>query len=174
MRVMPQISVGGVSKGALLRRLVAAQVQLNPLAEQLFNHERFATTPRAVTVSVVVTHVEELGFAAGATFAQLVHAAERRGLVACPLELGPHLRLLWTDQPEVPSSVKTSQGGAPPGSVTVASAAPPDHEDAPWGFYLRQLDGASWLRGYRCWSGHLWAPRDEIAFVRGDLEVEVV
>jgi hypothetical protein len=47
-----------------------------------------------------------------------------------------------------------------------ASVPPPDTLDQPWGFYLRRVDGVPWLRGYRCWSGHVWAPEDVLVFTQ--------
>ena len=166
MNPLASVLVGGVDRTALRERLRQARVRLNPLAEQLFVDARFVTAATPSTVHVVAVSVCDLGFLRGATFEQLVCAAAQRGLSVCPLELGPHLRLKWLDQPEVEAPADVPTGTAPPGAVTVASVAPADHADVPWGFYLRRIGGEPWLRGYRSWSGHVWPPQDVLAFAR--------
>ena len=78
------------------------------------------------------------------------------------------LRLKWRDQPAAPTVESAGRHRAPAGACTVTSLPPPDEPDLPWGFYLRRIDGAAWLRGYRCWSGHVWAPEDWLVFQRID------
>ena len=106
--------------------------------------------------------VAELGFDEGATYDQLVESALASGLVECPLELGPSLRLAFVDQPEAPAAVTKHR--APTGSVTVASRALDDADETPKGFYLRCSDGVLWLRGYWSWPGHVWSPGDVLVF----------
>jgi hypothetical protein len=106
----------------------------------------------------------ELGFPDGATYQELVAAAERRGLSLCPLELGPHLRLQFPEQPEGFIGQPPSQNRAPPGSITVASVPLANDEETPHGFYLRRIEGALWLRGYRSWPGHIWNSHDVLVF----------
>jgi len=108
--------------------------------------------------------VAELGFPDGATFAKIVERATRNGLLLCPLELGPHLRLQFTDQPEGSLGQPVSQNCAPPGSLTVASAPLAQDDETPKGFYLRRIEGVLWLRGYRSWPGHIWSPQDMFVF----------
>ena len=88
------------------------------------------------------------------------------GLSLCPLELAPHLRLQYLDQPEGYSGHPPSQHRAPPGSITVASAQLSEDDDLPKGFYLRRIEGVLWLRGYRCGAEHIWSPEDHFVFCR--------
>lgn len=167
MSVPASVTIGGTSRTVLRELLADAGVRLNALAEQLFADGRFRTAREASLVRVVAVDVSTLGFPAGATFGQLAGAARRRGLSLCPLELGPHLRLQYQAQP-VSCDDKAIAGTAPPGSITVASAPPPDDEPVPWGFYLRRIGADNWLRGYRSGSAHVWAPDDVLVFVRAD------
>jgi len=160
------VRIGGVSKVDLRERLAQAAVKLNPLAESLFADERFKPSGQAAIVAVDASNVASLGFPAGATFEQLTNAAHGMGLSLCPLELGPHLRLQYREQAESPEDAAMTTGKAPPGSITVASAPPLDEEAVPWGFYLRRIGADQWLRGYRSWAGHVWAPEDVLVFVR--------
>ena len=109
----------------------------------------------------------ELGFGGGATYEQLTARALESGLVECPLELGPHLRVQFLDQPEGVAGSSSTPHRAPPGSITVASRPLDASDETPKGFYLRCVQGVSWLRGYRSWPGHLWSPEDVLVFARG-------
>lgn len=81
----------------------------------------------------------------------------------CPNITGPYLRLAMAGQKSSPDSVM-SNGSAPSGSITVASASFDDDDVLPKGFYLRAVNGALWLRGYRATEGHIWSPDDCFAF----------
>lgn len=159
------VIIGRADKKELRALLAQSAVRLNQLAEDLFADERFQTTAEAETVKVRVISAADLGFPEGATFQELVCAAQAQGLQLCPLELGPHLRLQFAHQLESPEEGRQSVGKAPPGSITVASEAPKDEDLIPWGFYLRRVGGELWLRGYRSWTGHKWAPEDRFVFV---------
>lgn len=157
-----RIHVGGVPRDALRQALRDAGVQLNEAGEALFADARFTTLAERHPVEIVEVTVAELGFPDGATYDALVERAAERGLVECPLELGPHLRLQRMDQPEGVGAPTPSS--APPGSLTIASRALDASEETPRGFYLRRVDGTAWLRGYRSWPGHSWSPADVLVF----------
>lgn len=70
-------------------------------------------------------------------------------LELCPPATGPYLRLAVTSQSQAPDSV-LSAGRAPSGALHVLSAPLSEDHEYPKGFYLRVVDGVSWLRGYRC------------------------
>lgn len=160
------LRVGGVSKEKLLSRLRAADILLNEAALALFADARFRTSPSRSTVEIVELSVASLGLAQGATFATLVERAAGNGLHLCPVELGPHFRLQFTEQPEGAVGQPPTRNCAPPGSVTVASEPLGEDDVTPKGFYLRRIEGKLWLRGYRSWPGHHWSPQDVVAFLR--------
>jgi hypothetical protein len=160
------VRLGGVSREELLSRLQAADILLNEAALTLFADTRFLTSAESSMVDTVELSVASLGFPEGATFAKLVERAAANGLQLCPLELGPHLRLQFTDQPEGAVGQPVTQNCAPPGSVTVASEPLAADDETPKGFYLRRIGGKLCLRGYRSWPGHHWSPQDVIAFLR--------
>ena len=153
-------------KAELLSRLQRANVRLNEAAHALFDEAGFTISPATSLVVAVHVSVAALGFPNGATFAALVERAAINGLAVCPLELGPYLRLQFTDQPEGSLGHPASQNCAPPGSLTLASAPLADDDETPKGFYLRRIEGTLWLRGYRSWPGHHWNPRDMFVFIR--------
>lgn len=159
------VYVGGVSKIDLLSQLHNEGVQLNPLAIQLFSHDGFQTSAKQRPLAIVRISVAELGLSQGGIFDEICSRALARGYSLCPLELAPQLRLAFTDQHEGFLGQPPSQNCAPPGSVTIASQPISEDEDVPKGFYLRVIEGVPWLRGYRSWPGHLWAPTDVLAFI---------
>lgn len=137
-------------------------IQLNAHAETLLAGDSFTDSVARVIV-VTERTVAELGLVDGAPLSRIFVAAEQQGLSPCPVETGPYLRLMLREQSESSDSVM-SAGRAPEGSLTVASA-PVDADDGyPKGFYLRVVDGQSWLRGYCCDDEHQWAPDDRFVF----------
>lgn len=158
------LRIGGTSKPQLLAQLRAAGVHLNAAAEALFADERFTTAPASSLVEVVTLSVASLTDGNGATFATIIERAAAGGLSPCPLELAPHFRLQYLDQPEGALGRAPSQHRAPPGSITVASDPLDEDDETPKGFYLRRIEGVPWLRGYRSWPGHVWSPDDVFAF----------
>ena len=160
------VRVGGMIKRELLAELQRNDIQLNEYARTLFAHSEFATSPTTASIATVELAVANLGYAQGATIGQLHVRAAELGLMLCPLELGPHLRLQFLDQPEGHLGYPASKHRAPHGSITVASRQLADDHETPKGFYLRRIEGVLWLRGYRSASDELWSPEDRLVFCR--------
>jgi hypothetical protein len=160
------VRVGGMDKRELLQALCDHKVQLNQAAEVLFEDRRFTLLSQSKGIEIAFLSVVDLGFREGATYEQLTARALESGLVECPLELGPHLRVQFLSQPEGSVGYATTQHRAPPGSITVASSPLDDCDQTPKGFYLRRIDGVLWLRGYWSWPGHIWSPEDVLVFSR--------
>jgi hypothetical protein len=160
------VQLGGRSKAALLEELQCNIIAMNEAAEQLFADERFTTAAEPYPVVTVALMVDALGFPEGATSAELIARAAARGLGLCPLELGPHLRLQYRDQPEGDWGQPARQHQAPSGSLTVFSAPLSDDDGFPKGLYLRKIKGLLWLRGYRAGAAHVWSPDDHVLFLQ--------
>jgi len=160
------VLVGGKSKEQLRQELDLHGIRMNQAAEDLFANPAFKTSEQCRPLECVEASLAELGFASGATFAALSRRITELGLLLCPLETGPHLRLRYRDQPEGFAGNPPTKHRAPPGSLTIASAPLDELDATPKGFYLRKIDGELWLRGY--WSGpdHIWAPDDRLVFHR--------
>ena len=156
------VTVGGLSRSQLASALNERGILLNAHAETLLEHDVFDSST-AQTVTVTERTVAELGFTDGATLSQILGASQHQNLVLCPAETGPYLRLALTEQPASADSVMSS-GRAPAGSLTMATAALSDDDEYPKGFYLRVVDDAAWLRGYRCDDEHVWSPDDRFLF----------
>lgn len=162
--------MGGLSRSDLLAALKRSDIQLNQYATTLLDHPSFDDAT-AETVEIVDRTPADLGLPNGAVLSQIFAAAHDRGLFLCPAATGPYLRLLLTQQDSAPDSVM-SNGRAPSGSITVASAPLDADDEYPKGFYLRVVDGVRWLRGYICDDLHLWSPNDRLAFRIADLDVQ--
>jgi hypothetical protein len=149
-----------------MQRFAAGGIQVNPIGIELFNDPRFTVRPVREWMPIACLTVADLGLPHGGTYREVVRAAAALRLIECPLEAGPHLRLAFRGQPEGFVGRPSSRNTAPPGAITVASAALDDEDSTPKGFYLRVIDGVPWLRGYRSWDGHLWNPHDAFVFSR--------
>ncbi|MBX3374915.1 MAG: hypothetical protein KF817_13875 [Phycisphaeraceae bacterium] len=154
------ISIGGLPKVTLLERLRNAGVEINAIGLELFEDDRFQTLDGVSVIALVRTTVADLGLRDGGVFVHVVQAARARGLALCPLEVGPSLRLVMTDQAEGARGFEQTPHRAPPGSITVLSPPLREDRDEYRGFYLRRIDGILWLRGFRAEAGHVWRPED--------------
>jgi hypothetical protein len=139
-----------------------AGVLLNEAADLLLANAAFDRQTRDRLVIVEYT-VRQLGLESGAALSVIFSTASTLGLSLCPAITGPYLRLAVTDQESAPDSIM-SKGSAPSASITVASAPLVDDDGYPKGFYLRVVEGVSWLRGYWTGDDHVWAPDDCFAF----------
>ena len=160
------IYVGGRSGAELREDLKKTGVEINELGLRLLSNAVFkAPKARRPLITAELT-VRNLGLLHGGKISEVFKNATDIGLSLCPLELGPHLRLQYLDQPEGFVEQPTYQHRAPPGSVTIASEAPAEDEDFPKGFYLRCIKGALWLRGYQSDAQHVWDPDDHFVFCK--------
>ena len=158
------VQVGGLTKSELIQELRSNAILMNESAERLFASDYFTTSETGYPVTTVELTVHDLGFPRGATIAEIYARAEALGLGLCPVELGPHLRLLYLDQPEGYWGKPLRQHQAPSGSITIASEQLTEDDDFPKGFYLRRIEGVLWLRGYRSGPEHIWEPDDHFIF----------
>jgi hypothetical protein len=162
-----RLRAGWLSRLELRAALDGFGVLLNASAEVLLNSAIF-DGQRLESFDVVQCTVEQLGIRKGATLSSIFSRAHEAGLSLCPNFTGPYLRLAMAGQESAPDSVM-SNGSAPSGSITVASAPLDDDDVLPKGFYLRTVNGVLWLRGYRATEEHIWSPDDCFAFRKGGL-----
>jgi hypothetical protein len=111
--MMPKaVRVGGMSKSSLLRALREHGVETNGSADALFEDSRFTTLDQRQLVEIAALSVAVLGFGEGATYGHLVARAVESGLIECPLETGPHLRLQYLSQPDCADGLPLTRGRA--------------------------------------------------------------
>ena len=159
------VGVGGMTAAELLTELEWAGVRLNEAAKTLFASPRFQCCAERREFTTVELSVADLGFSDGAKISDIHQKAAIIGLRPSPIELAPHLRLQYLDQPEGFLGSAMTRHRAPPGSITVAAAPLSEDEDFPKGFYLRRIDGALWLRGYQSGPEHIWGVNDRFVFI---------
>jgi hypothetical protein len=160
------VRIGGLTKQALLAELQARGVQLNEMARIIFAYQDFATADVPAVIETMELSVGDLGHTEGATIAEVFDSAAKRALSLCPLELAPHLRLQFMEQPEGYRGHPSSEHRAPPGSLTIASQPLATDDGDLMGFYLRRISGVLWLRGYRSPAEHVWSAEDRFVFCR--------
>ena len=125
----------------LMEELQRNAISMNESGERLFGSDQFLTSATPYSVTTVELTVRDLGFPQGATINEIYARALALGLALCPIELGPHLRLQYLDQPEGYWGKPLRQHRAPYGSITIASEQLLDDDDSPKGFYLRRIQG---------------------------------
>lgn len=157
-----EVRVGGLSHRQLMDDLFSRGIMINNHAETLL--EDVISDDEAPRFIVVTERtVAELGLPNGAPLSRIFEVALQQGLLLCPIDTAPYLRMALPTQ--VPShEAVMSSGRAPEGSLTVATEALSQDDGYPKGFYLRVVDGQAWLRGYRCDDEHSWSPNDRFIF----------
>ena len=161
------VNLCGLTKNTLIEAFAKNAILMNGHADRLFASDHYRTTRTRYVVNTVELTVVNLGFPGGSTIDEIYERAGQLGLGLCPLEMGPHLRLQYPDQPEGYWDKPVREHQAPYGAITIASGIPNEDEDEdfPKGFYLRRIKGVLWLRGYRSGPEHVWAPDDHFVFV---------
>lgn len=158
------IGIGGMTPERLLEELVRRGVGLNDPARTLLASPYFVWSAERRDVHTVELAIRDLGLPDGAVFAEIHARAAAVGLFPPPIELAPHMRLGYTDQPEGARGFPVTAHRAPPGSITIASEPLAADDEFPKGFYLRRIDGVLWLRGYHSGPDHIWSPGDHLVF----------
>lgn len=164
------VEIGGLTKSQLIMKLKENSILMNEYGKMLFANDQFTTSDTKYFLQTVELTVGDLGFFEGATTSQIYKRANELGLELCPLELGAYLRLKYLDQPEGYSGDPIKRHEAPSGSITIASEPLTENDDFPKGFYLRQINGELWLRGYRADQLHVWNPGDHFIFCQTNLK----
>ena len=164
LTVTRTIKVGGLTKPQLIQKMIQHSICMNKLGKVLFGDDLFTVTAETYSLKTVELTIHDLGFAEGATAAQIFEKAKNLGLELCPLELGPYLRIECLDQPEGYTGRLSQQNQAPNGSITIASKPLKQNDNFPKGFYLRRIEGVLWLRGYVADDEHVWKPDDHFVF----------
>ncbi len=132
------LEIGGTTKEKLQQELNALDEQGNPRfqvssnAESMIKNRDFTTLENSESVELVRLQVRDLGFTNSPTTDQLYERAEKLGLELCPAEVGPQLRLQYTNQ----------SGGE---YLYIAMKQITGSDDSPDVFKLRRSDDGLWL-----------------------------
>lgn len=158
------LCIGGSSREELREKLLQQGVGLNEYAELLLASEDLVLTAEPQSIRVVMRTPQMLGLADGGTMPQILARAREQGLMPCPHEVGPYLRLQYRDQPEGFLNQPVREKRAPFGALTIASEKLREDPDFPRGIYLRCIEGTLWLRGYRADDEHQYDAEDAFVF----------
>ena len=151
-KIFKEITIGGLTKEQLLRRLSGAGIQFNQYANILFDHPQFLPSIKTEKVKLVKMPLSGLDLNDACSFEEFSSRVTMLKLKLCPLYLAAFLRLEYFDQTEGPY-------------LTIASNKPEANENYPNGFYIRNSDKALWLRGYRADSFSGWPDHNEFIFI---------
>ncbi len=144
-QLVVDLTIGGLTKSELLSELGQRSISLNDYARLLFADPARGTATHTQDIQVAVVTLPEIGLPCGGTFAEILDHASALGLEPCPLDVAPHLRLAYLDQPQGPY-------------LTVASLELRPGPETPNGFYLRHLPDGLWLRGYESGPENVYPP----------------
>lgn len=142
-----QKTVNGLQKS-----ITRSGANISDWSKDIMFKPEFTLSKEKKDVDLVILSVKELGFPDGATRQQIFDKAQSIGLELCPAEVGPQLRLQYTDQPKgewlliAMNPIKDSDG------------------DPNVFFVLRHDDGSRWLHAYYDFPGHVWYPASRWVF----------
>lgn len=91
------VTIGGVSKGSLLKRLTDGGYSVSDWARDIIGKPAFTTLPKPIEIELGWITVRDLGFTKEPTTDELFTRIKEVGDL-CPAEVGPHLRLVDSDQ----------------------------------------------------------------------------
>lgn len=94
-----QLGTGLQTADDFRKAVKKAGMKIGDWANDILGKPAFTATESVTEVELVVASVAELGFKDGATRKDIYVRAQELGLDLCPAEVGPQLRLQYTDQP---------------------------------------------------------------------------
>lgn len=150
--VWKTIQIGGKSREQLLQELKAANCGVTSWAEDIMGKEAFTTLSEPESIDLARVEVRELGFTKNPTTAEIWARIRELGHDVCPAEVGPHLRLQFSDQPKGDY-------------FWVAMEAIADSGGDPNIFFVDRLDdGRRWLHADYVRPGDRWSLARRIVF----------
>jgi hypothetical protein len=153
--VWKTITLGHYKSTAAYRRaFTKAKIILGEWADDILGQARFHFATERTDVDLVVASVADLGFNGRiATYSKICTRAKELGLELCPLEVGPALRLAYTDQPKGEW-------------LLIAMGAIADSDGDLFVFRMGHGSNGLWLRGGNGRPDDFWRPDRRFIFVR--------
>ncbi|NJP39053.1 helicase [Alkalicoccus luteus] len=151
------IVYGGLSKEALMEAFEAGEIHLNTYAVDILEDPLFSFPEVKKNVECWICSLSEIGLTEGGTWPEIVLAAFQRGFTLVALEVAPYVRFSMT-LPTFDSIERND--GAPIGAITIASPRLRANTEVPAGFYISDIEGTKWLRGYVADDLHVWRHSD--------------
>lgn len=154
-QVWKTIKLGtGIKDAAGFRKAISdAKMRIGNYADDILGKPAFKASDTEQDVDLVTMTVAELGFKGNATYKQICDKAIELGLELCPAEVGPQLRLQYTDQPMNEW-------------VIVAMEAIADSNGSLSVFDVVRLGDGTWLYSNCGRPGYVWNAGRRFVFVR--------
>ena len=148
-----QLGTGLQTADDFRKEVVKAGMKIGDWANDILGKPAFTATTSETEVELVVASVAELGFKDGATRKDIYVRAQELGLDLCPPEVGPQLRLQYTDQPK--------------GEWLVIAMEPITDSDGDLSLFYVGHDGDErWLSASHGYPGDFWCGHFRFVFLR--------
>jgi hypothetical protein len=146
----------GVHKtaGEYLQVLKSAKYHISDWVNDILGKAELTCSTEETDVDLVVLSVAELGFKNGSKHSEICVRAMKMGLLLCPVEVGPALRLTYKDQPRGEWLIIAVNAISGSDDVLELVSVEHDHDD-----------GLS-ISGYRGSSDRFWHSDHRFVFVR--------
>lgn len=139
---------------SLVQALVNNQFRIGDWARDVLNSGAFTVSEREREVSLVRLTAKDLGFPEGAYRVDIYKKAQEMDLKLCSLEVGPQLRLQYTDQPYLES-------------LQIGMEPQKDLEGHESEFrVVHAVDYHPWLVGDHKHPDDFWGPNEYFIFVK--------
>ena len=122
-------------------------------ANDILGKPAFTAVSEEIEVDLIVSSVADLGFKNGATHRDIYKRAQEFGWELCPVEVGPQLRLQYTDQPTGEWLLIAMEPISGSGGDLIV-------------FSVERDDSGSWLYGNDGHPAYFWAAGNRWVFVR--------
>jgi len=144
----------GIKDGTTFEKeIVTQRMKASNYAKQLLESPNFKVIGEHADVDLVEVSVASLGFTRNTRYDAICTRAKELGLELCPAEVGPQLRLQYTDQPMGES-------------IIIAMNAISDRDGDPNVFDVDRVVGDLWLRTHVCAPDSGWSLRSRFVFLR--------
>ena len=147
-----KLGTGLMTADDFRRALKAAGHGIGDWANYILGQRAFTASTKETEVDLVMVSVSELGFPNGATRQEIYQKAQELGLMLCPAEVGPQLRLQYPDQP-------LDQG------FLIGMEPIADSDGYPGVFRVGRGGGGSWLGSDYGYAGGFWGGDGRWGFV---------
>ena len=136
---------------SLRKALEESGARISNWAGDILNKTKLSKSKQSL--DLVVLTVEELGFPQGAQLKDIYKAAINQGLGLCPAEVGPQLRLQYTNQPK--------------GEWLLIAMEPINDSDGDLRLFLvKRSDGDRWLSACYDYPDSRWYANNRFVFFR--------
>lgn len=94
-----KLGTGPTNANGFRCHIMDSKMRISDYASDILAKPQFTVASETTELDLVMVSVGELGFKNGAKLSDIYARAKEKGLQLCPAEVGPKLRLEYTDQP---------------------------------------------------------------------------